>query len=51
VPSRRVAQEGGYEASNQFMLDVEERTVSKVHELLGRLSAERKNSGQPKESH
>jgi hypothetical protein len=51
VPSRRVAEEGGYEASNQFTLDVEERTVGKVHELLGRLNAERKNSGRPKESH
>ena len=51
VPSRRVAQEGGYEASRQYTLDVEERTVGKVHELLGRLNAERKNGGRPKESH
>ena len=51
VPSRRVAEEGGYEASNQFTLDVEERIVSKVHGLLGRLNAERKNSGRAEESH
>lgn len=34
VPSRRVAAEGGYEAANDFTLDVEERIVGKVHELL-----------------
>jgi len=45
VPSRRVVQEGGYEASNRFTLDVEERTVSKVHELLGRLNADKMDSG------
>ena len=47
VPSRRVAQEGGYEASNDFTLDVEERVVGKVHELVGRLNADKMNSGRP----
>jgi hypothetical protein len=51
VASRRIVQEGGYEASNEFTLDVEERIVSKVHELVGRLNDDRKNSGGPKESH
>lgn len=46
VPSRRVAQEGGYEASNQYTLDVEDRIVSKAHELLGRLSASKESKGQ-----
>lgn len=34
VPSRRVAIEGGYEAANDFTLDVEDRIVGKVHDLL-----------------
>ena len=34
VPSRRVAVEGGYEAANDFTLDVEQRIVGKVHALL-----------------
>jgi hypothetical protein len=34
IPSRRVAVEGGYEAQNDYMLDVEERIVGKVHELV-----------------
>ena len=34
VPSRRVAMEGGYEAANDFTLDVEDRIVGKVHDLL-----------------
>ncbi|HWA98166.1 MAG TPA: neutral/alkaline non-lysosomal ceramidase N-terminal domain-containing protein, partial [Pirellulales bacterium] len=33
VPSRRVAIEGGYEAQNDYALDVEERIVAKVHEV------------------
>jgi hypothetical protein len=33
VPSRRVAVEGGYEAANDFTLDVEERIVGQVHAL------------------
>jgi hypothetical protein len=33
VPSRRVAVEGGYEAANDFTLDVEERIVGRVHAL------------------
>lgn len=38
VPSRRVAVEGGYEAANDFTLDVEERIVGKVHGLLKSLA-------------
>lgn len=34
VPSRRVAVEGGYEAANDFTLDVEDRIVAQVHALL-----------------
>jgi len=34
VPSRRVAVEGGYEAANDFTLDVEDRIVGQVHGLL-----------------
>ncbi len=34
VPSRRVAIEGDYEAANDFTLDVEERIIGKVQELL-----------------
>lgn len=34
IPSRRVAVEGGYEAANDFTLDVESRIVGKVAELL-----------------
>lgn len=34
VPSRRVAVEGGYEAANDFTLDVEDRIVGKVRSLL-----------------
>jgi hypothetical protein len=34
VPSHRVAVEGGYEAANDFTLDVEDRIVGKVHDLL-----------------
>lgn len=37
IPSRRVAAEGGYEAQNDYTLDVEERIVSKVHELVEQL--------------
>jgi hypothetical protein len=47
VPGRRVAQEGGYEASKDFTLDVEERVVCKVHELRGRLHAENRSSDRP----
>lgn len=36
IPSRRVATEGGYEAQNDFTLDVEDRIVAKAHELLKR---------------
>ncbi|MGE3778830.1 MAG: hypothetical protein AB7F89_16720, partial [Pirellulaceae bacterium] len=38
VPSRRVAIEGGYEAANDFALDVEERIVGRVHELVGKVN-------------
>lgn len=34
VPSRRVAVEGGYEAANDFTIDVEDRIMGKVRELL-----------------
>lgn len=34
VPSRRVAVEGGYEAANDFTLDVEDRIIAQVHALL-----------------
>jgi len=34
VPSRRVAVEGGYEAANDFTLDVEDRILAKVRSLL-----------------
>jgi hypothetical protein len=37
IPSRRVVIEGGYEAQGHYALDVEERIVGKVHELLGAL--------------
>jgi len=37
IPSRRVAIEGGYEAQGHYKLDVEERIVGKVHELVGNL--------------
>lgn len=37
IPSRRVAIEGGYEAQMNFKLDVEQRIVGKVHQLLGEL--------------
>lgn len=37
IPSRRVAVEGGYEAQNDYTLDVEERIVKKVHELVKQL--------------
>jgi hypothetical protein len=39
VPSRRVAIEGGYEAANDFTIDVEQRIVGKVHDLLSDLDA------------
>lgn len=39
VPSRRVAVEGGYEAANDFTLDVEERIVAKVHALRSAVEA------------
>lgn len=41
VPSRRVAVEGGYEAQNDYTLDVEERIVGKVHELVRSTAAEK----------
>jgi hypothetical protein len=50
VPGRRVAQEGGYEASNNFTLDVEERIVGKAHELVGRLNADKMSGGIPAKS-
>jgi hypothetical protein len=37
IPSRRVAVEGGYEAQMNFQLDVEQRIIGKVHELLADL--------------
>lgn len=39
VPSRRVAVEGGYEAANDFTLDVEDRIVAKVRSLLSSINA------------
>jgi hypothetical protein len=39
VPSRRVAVEGGYEAANDFTLDIEERIVAKVHALRSAVEA------------
>lgn len=39
VPGRRVAVEGGYEAANDFTLDVEERIVGQVHKLRQSLDA------------
>lgn len=39
VPSRRVAVEGGYEAANDFTLDVEERIVGRVHALRKSIEA------------
>jgi hypothetical protein len=33
IPGRRVAVEGGYEAANDFTLDVEDRIVGHVHAL------------------
>lgn len=41
IPSRRVAVEGGYEAQNDYTLDVEERIVGKVHELVRSTAAEK----------
>jgi hypothetical protein len=39
IPSRRVLLEGGYEAeSRPWNPTLEERIVSKVHELYGRLN-------------
>ena len=38
VPSRRVAVEGGYEAANDFSLDVEDRIVGQVRRLLGKVN-------------
>jgi neutral ceramidase len=37
IPSRRVAIEGGYEAQKNYKLDVEQRIIGKVHELVGSL--------------
>jgi hypothetical protein len=37
VPGRRVAVEGGYEAANDFTVDVEDRIVGKVEALLNEL--------------
>jgi len=37
VPSRRVAVEGGYEAANDFSLDVEDRIVGQVRRLLDKV--------------
>ncbi|MCE9607249.1 MAG: hypothetical protein K8U03_20380 [Planctomycetia bacterium] len=39
VPSRRVAVEGGYEAANDFTLDVEDRIITKVRSLLSASTA------------
>ena len=39
IPSRRVLVEGGYEAASRpWDVSLEERIVSKVHELVGRLT-------------
>ncbi len=38
IPSRRVAVEGGYENGMNFKLDVEERIIKKVHELVNQLN-------------
>ncbi len=38
VPSRRVAAEGGYEAGMNFKLDIEERIIKKVHDLVRSLN-------------
>ena len=41
IPSRRVLEEGGYEAeSRPWKPSLEERIVRKVHELVDRLNAE-----------
>ena len=39
IPSRRVAVEGGYEAQADYTLDVEQKIVAKVFELLKELDA------------
>jgi hypothetical protein len=44
IPSRRVAIEGGYEAQNDYTLDVEERIVGKVQELVRELEAKSKEA-------
>ncbi len=38
IPSKRVLEEGGYEASRPYQPDVEERILGKVHELYGKLN-------------